>query len=121
MRATSVSWTRAALPRRRLRFAFLDDSKCRREECALRTLPRAVILNRFATDLRVLLRAIDFGIALEGNGGCGDDKRFMRCAASVPDTRRLAFRGNALQFLPHGEHANGKAACGDSWSGIWWT
>jgi hypothetical protein len=28
-------------------------------------LPRAVILNRFATDLRVLLRAIGFGIRRE--------------------------------------------------------
>jgi hypothetical protein len=28
-------------------------------------LPRAVILKRFATDLRVLLRAIDFGIGPE--------------------------------------------------------
>jgi len=40
----------------------LDESKCLREEWALKTLPRAVILKRFATDLRVLLRAIDFGI-----------------------------------------------------------
>jgi hypothetical protein len=29
------------------------------------TLPRAVILKRFATALRVLLRAIDFGIRRE--------------------------------------------------------
>jgi hypothetical protein len=43
----------------------LDESKCRREECALRTLPRAVILKRFATDLRVLLRAIGFGMSRE--------------------------------------------------------
>ncbi len=65
MRATSVLSTSAALPRWRLRFAFLDESKCLREECALKTLPRAVILKRFATDLRVLLRAIDFGIGRE--------------------------------------------------------
>ncbi len=65
MRATSVSSTRAALPSWRLRFAFLDDSKCRREDCALNTLPRAVILKRFATALRVLLRATDFGIRRE--------------------------------------------------------
>jgi hypothetical protein len=43
----------------------LDDSKCRREDCALNTLPRAVILKRFATALRVLLRATDFGIRRE--------------------------------------------------------
>jgi len=65
MRATSVLSTRAALLKRRLRFAFLDESKWRREECARSTLPRAVILKRFATDLRVLLRAIGFGIRRE--------------------------------------------------------
>ena len=65
IRATSVWWTRAALLSRRLRFAFFEESKCRREECALSTLPRAVILKRFATDLRVLLRAIGFGIRRE--------------------------------------------------------
>ena len=62
MRATSVLSTRAALLRWRLRFAFLAESRWRREECARNTLPRAVILKRFATDLRVLLRAIGFGI-----------------------------------------------------------
>ena len=62
MRATSVSSTRAALLSRRLRFAFFAESKWRREECARNTLPRAVILKRLATDLRVLLRAIGFGI-----------------------------------------------------------
>jgi len=50
------------LPRRRLRFAVFVDNKCRREERALKTLPRAVTLKRFATDLRVLLRAMGFGI-----------------------------------------------------------
>ena len=64
-RATSVSSTRAALPSRRLRFALFTDSKWRREERALNTLPRAVILKRFATDLRVLLRAMGFGIRRE--------------------------------------------------------
>jgi hypothetical protein len=43
----------------------LADSRWRREECARNTLPRAVILKRFATDLRVLLRAIGFGIRRE--------------------------------------------------------
>ena len=61
-RATSVSSTRAALPSRRLRFALFVDNKWRREERDLKTLPRAVILKRFATDLRVLLRAMSFGI-----------------------------------------------------------
>jgi hypothetical protein len=46
----------------RLRFALFADSRWRREECARNTLPRAVILKRFATDLRVLLRAMAFGI-----------------------------------------------------------
>ncbi len=62
MRATSVLSTRAALLSRRLRLAFLADNKCRREECARNTLPCAVILKRFATAFRVLLRAIDFGM-----------------------------------------------------------
>jgi hypothetical protein len=64
-RATSVSSTRAALPSRRLRFALFVDNKWRREERDLKTLPRAVILKRFATDLRVLLRAMGFGIEQE--------------------------------------------------------
>ena len=62
MRATSVSSTRAALLNRRLRFAFFAESKWRRAECARNTLPRAVFLKRLATDLRVLLRAMGFGI-----------------------------------------------------------
>jgi hypothetical protein len=65
IRATSVSCTRAALARLRLRFAFFTDIKCRREERDLKTFPRAVILKRFATDLRVLLRATGFGIRRE--------------------------------------------------------
>jgi hypothetical protein len=66
IRATSVSSTSAALPSRRLRFAFFVDNRWRREERDLKTLPRAVILNRFATDLRVLLRAMGFGIRRGG-------------------------------------------------------
>lgn len=62
MRATSVSSTRAALLKWRFRFALFPDNKWRREECDRNTLPRAVILKRFATALRVLLRAIAFGI-----------------------------------------------------------
>jgi hypothetical protein len=53
------------LPSRRLRFALFDDNKWRREERDLKTFPRAVILKRFATDLRVLLRAMGFGIQRE--------------------------------------------------------
>ena|SRR5262245_51256479 len=64
-RATSVPSTRAALARRRLRFALFVDNRWRRDGRALKTLPRAVILKRFATDLRVLLRAIGFGIRPE--------------------------------------------------------
>ena len=47
---------------RRLRLALFVESKWRREACWRRTLPLAVILNRFETDFRVLLRAIGFGI-----------------------------------------------------------
>jgi hypothetical protein len=60
-----VSSTRAALASLRLRFALFVDNRWRREEHALKTLPRAVILKRFATDLRVLLRAMGFGIGGE--------------------------------------------------------
>jgi hypothetical protein len=63
MRASSVLSTRAALLNCRLRFAFFAESRWRRADCARRILPRAVILNRFATDLRVLLRAIGLGIS----------------------------------------------------------
>ena len=77
IRATSVSSTRAALPSRRLRFALFVDNKWRREERALKTLPRAVTLKRFATDLRVLLRAMGFGIRLEINSRGRNDKRFI--------------------------------------------
>jgi hypothetical protein len=64
-RAASVGSTRAALPSRLLRLAVFVDNKWRRDERALKILPRAVILKRFATDLRVLLRAMGFGIGHE--------------------------------------------------------
>ena len=57
--------TRAAFPSRRLRLALFDDNRWRRDERDLKTFPRAVILKRFATDLRVLLRAMGFGIQQE--------------------------------------------------------
>jgi len=60
-----VSWTSAAFPNRRRRFALFTDNKWRREERDLKTFPRAVILKRFATALRVLLRAMGFGIRPE--------------------------------------------------------
>ena len=39
-----------------------DYGKCRREACWRRTFPVPVILNRFETAFRVLLREIGFGI-----------------------------------------------------------
>ena len=57
--------TRAAFPSRRLRFALFVDNRWRREERDLKTFPRAVILKRFATAFRVLLRATGFGIRRE--------------------------------------------------------
>jgi hypothetical protein len=60
-----------------LRFARLEDIKWRRDECVRNTLPRAVILKRFATALRVLLRAIDFGIAHESNSRARNHKLFI--------------------------------------------
>ena len=77
MRATSVSSTRAALLKCRFRFALFPDSKWRREECARKTLPRAVILKRFATDLRVLLRAIGFGIRRQDSSPLGFHNRLL--------------------------------------------
>jgi hypothetical protein len=65
IRATSVLSTSAALLSRRFRFALLDESKCRRDECDRNTLPRPVILNRFATAFFVLRRAMGFGIGRE--------------------------------------------------------
>lgn len=80
MRATSVSSTRAALLKWRFRFALFNDSKCLREECARSTLPRAVILKRFATDLRVLLRAIGFGIRRQDSRPLGFHNRHLLSA-----------------------------------------
>jgi hypothetical protein len=79
------------LPNRRLRFALLDDSRWRREERPLKTFPRAVILNRFATDLRVLLRAIGFGIRGDLNSSGRNDKRFI--AMSVAPLNVLGMYG----------------------------
>jgi hypothetical protein len=77
MRATSVTSTRAALLKWRFRFALFADSRWRREECARKTLPRAVILKRFATALRVLLRAIAFGIRRQDSRPLGFHNRLL--------------------------------------------
>jgi len=50
----------------RFLLAFLLANRCRREAWLRTTLPVPVILKRLATDLRVLLRAIAFGIGKEG-------------------------------------------------------
>ena len=81
-----MSSTRAALPSRRLRFALFVDNRWRREERDLKTFPRAVILKRFATALRVLLRAIDFGIRRKVNSGRRNDKRFIVVRLYQPRT-----------------------------------
>ena len=62
MRYVSVLSTSADLAMWRLRLALFEESKCRREACCRMTLPVPVILNRFETAFRVLLRAIAFGI-----------------------------------------------------------
>lgn len=66
MRGTSVGSTSADFASLRLRFADLHSSKCRRLLRVRTTLPLAVILKRFATDLRVLLRGVVFGMRKEG-------------------------------------------------------
>src|SRR6266404_1212496 len=55
MRYASVESTTAILPKRRRRFEFLVASKWRLPACGRRTLPRAVILKRLATDFFVLM------------------------------------------------------------------
>ena len=62
MRGTSVSCTILAFANWRLRFADLHWSKWRRLAAVRFTFPEAVSLNRLATDLRVLLRAMAFGM-----------------------------------------------------------
>jgi hypothetical protein len=65
IRATSVASTRAILLNCRLRLAFFDERRCRREDWERKTLPLAVILNRFLTAFFVLLREMGFGIGCE--------------------------------------------------------
>src|SRR5437762_3284171 len=55
MRYASVESTTAILPKRRRRFEFFVASKWRLPACGRRTLPRAVILKRLATDFFVLM------------------------------------------------------------------
>ena len=62
IRYVSVLSTSADLAIWRLRLALFEESRCLREACCRITLPVPVILNRFETDFRVLLRAIAFGI-----------------------------------------------------------
>ena len=62
IRYVSVLSTSADFAMWRLRFALFEESKCRRDACWRMTLPVPVILNRFETAFRVLLREIGFGI-----------------------------------------------------------
>lgn len=62
MRATSDSWTSAGLAILRLSFALLLERRWRRLALERTSFPVAVTRNLLATDLRVLLRAIDFGM-----------------------------------------------------------
>ena len=62
MRYVSVLSTAFDFAMWRLRLPLFEESRCRREACCRMTLPVPVILNRFETDFRVLLRAIAFGI-----------------------------------------------------------
>ena len=85
-RLTSVSSTTTCLPSLRLLLELLHSSKWRRPAFERTTLPVAVILNRFATDLLVLLRAIAFGMG----GG-----RFQS-ESELATIKRLNSRGDAL-------------------------
>jgi len=96
-----VSSTRAAFASRRLRFAFFTDNRWRREARALKTFPRAVILKRFATDLRVLLRAMGFGIsARKIIAGAGITNSFVTLRVrpqkhQIPNTREIVILNEA--------------------------
>ena len=65
MRATSQSSTIADLPILRFNLELLHSNKWRRPALERLTLPVAVILNRFATDFLVLLRAMGLGMGRE--------------------------------------------------------
>ena len=62
MRASSVTSTTTDLAMWRFLLALLEAIRWRRDALLRTILPLPVILKRLATDLRVLLRAIDFGI-----------------------------------------------------------
>ena len=75
MRATSVTSTTTDLAIWRFLLALLEAMRWRRDALLRIMLPLPVILKRLATDLRVLLRAIDFGIGkgredIESEGLC---------------------------------------------------
>ena len=75
MRATSVTSTTTDLAIWRFLLALLEAMRWRRDALLRIILPLPVILKRLATDLRVLLRAIDFGIGkgredIESEGLC---------------------------------------------------
>ena len=73
IRRISAFSTKAGLPSRRRRLAFLLESKWRFPWRLRFTLPEAVILNRFDTALRVLLTTL-FGIEIRlpiKKGGAG--------------------------------------------------
>lgn len=62
IRASSVASTSVDFPRLRLRFALFELNRWRADALRRSTRPVPVILNRFATDFFVLLRAIGFGM-----------------------------------------------------------
>ena len=75
MRASSVTSTTTDLAMWRFLLALLEAIRWRRDALLRTILPLPVILKRLATDLRVLLRAIDFGIGkgrevIESKGIC---------------------------------------------------
>jgi hypothetical protein len=62
MRGASEGLTKESLANWRFRFADLHSSKCRLPGLLRITFPVAVTLKRLATDLRVLLRGVVFGM-----------------------------------------------------------
>ncbi len=78
MRRTSTAATVVTLRRLRLRFRFLHSARWRRPCFRRKILPVPVILKRFATPFRVLLRATFFLIeGGEFKGLCPPGKQYF--------------------------------------------
>ena len=105
MRATTLSWATTVLASCRLRLADLHSAKCRRPARERTTLPVAVNLNRLATDLRVLLRAIGFGIRGEEiNASVTKAKQKLSPANNFLESSWTPDEFQVMHQVPKGKH-----------------